>query len=440
MVERPLAGFFLPGVRASSALRRSTVTILLVGMALVVCTPSSHAQDGSSNARDTLTTREWNTLRGSWGEATLLGVMMIDLYRYAQDDVSRDQVGDLDDFEVPLIRTIRIGATGQFNFERPWTWVFSMAYRGFDRGFDRRQTDTWTVFDAVLRVPVGGAGVLGIGRQKEPFSLERLMNGLFLPFMERAAGLDALLQSRNNGFTFSRSRQADNQRITWSVGWFPGWMEGDELLSQRNQYTGRITGLIVDGDDSALHLGLSTRFSTVTNGTDVIARFKSTPESFGAPNFVDTGDFPADLAVHLGTEGYWRKGRFWLGTEAIMVRTDAPLVGDPNFWSFHTQVGWVLTGETRPYDAAFGVFSPWVPARDVSSGGPGLWEVAFRYSHTDLQDADVMGGVLDRWTAAISWTPVVSTKVGLNYGIARVSQDQAAGVTHIGQVRLQLYF
>lgn len=448
------------------SLAAQPVPIALLAVALVfVCAPASLAQttpeaeqrspstaeqkgetgDEQSPETEAPQPRPWNKIAGGWGDVTFTGALFVDAFLYRQDDASRQQVGDLADFEVPEIRTLRLGGTGTLNFNQPWTWVFFAAYRGFDRGWERNQDDTWTLYDLALNIPIPKVGELSIGKMREPFSLERNMLGLILPFMERAAGNDALLQSRNSGFKLSGA--VLNQRVTWSGGWFPGFMEGDDALSQADQLIGRVTGLPINGRDGDLlvHLGLSSRYSFRHGEAPVTARYRGTPESFGSPDFLDTGDLAMDRVVHLGLEAAIRAGPFWASAEWITAKLaifEPSALGSegPRFQSFHAQAAWILTGEHRVYDRKKGVFGVFYPARDVTSGGPGLWEVAFRYSHTDLQDANVSGGVLNRWTGGLSWTSKGLIRFEANYGIARLAKEGIIGNTQILQGRAQLMF
>ncbi|MGH8622854.1 MAG: porin, partial [Burkholderiales bacterium] len=103
------------------------------------------------------------------------------------------------------------------------------------------------------------------------------------------------------------------------------------------------------------------------------------------------------------------------------------LLEDPTFNSFYVQGGWFLTGESRRYNMATGSFQmprPFTPF--AWPYGWGAWELALRYSHTDLDyhagdrgtaaDLDaVRGGVQDVWTLGLNWHLNSNFRMSLNY-------------------------
>jgi len=62
-----------------------------------------------------------------------------------------------------------------------------------------------------------------------------------------------------------------------------------------------------------------------------------------------------------------------------------------------------VTGETRPYDAASGVFRGISPARPVGQSGRGGWEWVARYSEMDLNDGSIGGGRERNATLGLGW-------------------------------------
>ena len=165
--------------------------------------------------------RPWNAFETSWINGLFFGGMALDFVRYAQNPASREQLGDLTDYEVPEIRVMRLGLAGTFNFSRPWRWYVSGAYRGFDQGFDRSEDETWSLFDLWVEAPLGRLGWLTVGKFKEPLSMERLMGGGFMPGIERAMGTDALTPSRNVGVQLGG--HLAHARMTWAAGVFNDW-------------------------------------------------------------------------------------------------------------------------------------------------------------------------------------------------------------------------
>jgi phosphate-selective porin OprO/OprP len=183
--------------------------------------------------------------------------------------------------------------------------------------------------------------------------------------------------------------------------------------------------LVVAGEDFNLHLG--------ANGTWVIhpadagldasgarygVRLRDRPElRVDSTRLVDTGPIDAEHAWATGLEfgAAWRN--LLLQAEDFrfgLQRRNAPALADPRFGGWYAQASWVLSGERHHYNPAAGAFQaprPFVPL--ARGGGHGAWELALRYSHTDLDfragtagsaatAAAVRGGVQDIWTVGIN--------------------------------------
>jgi phosphate-selective porin OprO and OprP len=90
---------------------------------------------------------------------------------------------------------------------------------------------------------------------------------------------------------------------------------------------------------------------------------------------------------------------------------------------------WFLTGESRPYDRAAGVFMRVKPRRDLSlrGGGLGAVELGARYSHVDLDDGSVHGGVMDLGTLGLNWYWNPYMKMKLNYIVGNVRGGSRTG-------------
>jgi len=89
-----------------------------------------------------------------------------------------------------------------------------------------------------------------------------------------------------------------------------------------------------------------------------------------------------------------------------------PPIGAPNlkFQGGYAEAGYVLTGESHPYNTASASYGGIVPANPFSlgAGGWGAWEIAGRYSTIDLNDRvgsalGVAGGRQTVYTLALNW-------------------------------------
>jgi phosphate-selective porin OprO and OprP len=102
-------------------------------------------------------------------------------------------------------------------------------------------------------------------------------------------------------------------------------------------------------------------------------------------------------------------------------------VGDLTFNGGYVSLSYFLTGENRIYDRRLGregstyiarPFSPFFSVRAEDGRwiwGPGAWEVAVRYSHLDLNNGPIQGGVLDGMTVGLNWYLNTNLKVQFQY-------------------------
>jgi phosphate-selective porin OprO/OprP len=166
-----------------------------------------------------------------------------------------------------------------------------------------------------------------------------------------------------------------------------------------------------------LHLGLGYRYSSADQGI----RFRSEPEFNKSPTFVDTAFgmdqtvLPADSMETWNVELSWRRGPLWLASEYFRTDIDSNELGNPSFDGYYVSASWVLTGEMRPYNKKNGLFRPVPVARTVYQNGKGAWEVAARYSETDLVDGQIQGGATQIASLGVNWWLTPFFSLGLNY-------------------------
>ncbi len=105
---------------------------------------------------------------------------------------------------------------------------------------------------------------------------------------------------------------------------------------------------------------MSFQFGIPTDGS---LQLKSKPEAFEAPQFINTGKFPATAAQLVGIEVYRRTGSWLYGTEYYLERATSPQTNNPVFNGGDVFVTWVMTGETRAYVAPGSVFTDVSPRK-----------------------------------------------------------------------------
>jgi phosphate-selective porin OprO/OprP len=307
-----------------------------------------------------------------------------------------------------------------------------------DLGF---QSDGFFVDDAYLWLAdLPWVGTFKIGQFTAPMSIANLTSSSTRPFMELATPVEAFAPGSKAGLQLAND--AFESRLTWQLGWFADTQAqpvGDASESV-TRVVGRLTGLPILGDDSVrpelLHLGMSASF--VQSNQQV--RYRSRPESFLAPEIVDTGDIGASGAGVLGLEAAWVDGSLSLQSELLGSKVEASDQGTPLLFGLYAMGSLFLTGEARPYDRTSAVFGAVVPNRPLSWTSPGLgaWEVAGRVSYIDLSDDGVRGGEVFTLMAGVNWYWNRYVRLLFEYGFSDARDGPQTGGLHIFQTRLQV--
>jgi phosphate-selective porin len=304
---------------------------------------------------------------------------------------------------------------------------------GIDLGADPGIDSAW-VEGAKGGLVVWGRylGKLRLGIISEPFSLERQGSTYNTSLMERSLPVQAFAPGYNTGAKIHNSRH--DGRLSWAAGIFSFGQNNEKNASNSLlSLTGRVTYLPVYRDEGRklIHVGLGASFRSPT-GSDM--RYYSRPEARFVDILVDTGTFGADKNTLLGVEAAMVSGPVWASTEFIRSDLSTQLAGDPTFHGGYVQVGWFLTGESRPYQTDSGTFGRLLPNTKYGGGNPfkkkngGAWEVTGRISYLDLNDGMISGGELVDFSAGLSWYINATSKVMLNYIYAQPENQGAANI------------
>jgi phosphate-selective porin OprO/OprP len=373
--------------------------------------------------------RKWNVIRTKPITIVLGGAILMENTRWlSQDQINMEQVGDLGEFEGGSVRGFRAGVGGTFNFEKPWTYLFSFGTRAFERGFEQGNLDEFVLYDYKVGIPLGLA-TLSMGKQKETISLSRLSAMIYEPGQqERASVADGLLPARNIGVVINGTMI--NERMTWATGVFNNWFEeGRSFSDNPTVITGRITGLpfISEDESNLFHLGIAGRYSNAAGGI----RYKAKTEIFSGPVSVDTELMDdAEFTFHLGLEAAWRKGPFILMSEYIQSSVTSSIYKNPTYNGYNVIASYVLSGEMRQYNKRSGLINRLNVANGVNSGGWGTWEIYSRWSSIDLSDGAVDGGVMNTLSLGLNWWPISTIQANVNYRYSTLDRYDQTGFNH----------
>jgi phosphate-selective porin OprO and OprP len=347
--------------------------------------------------------------------------------------VGTAQVADSNDAgELPTqgrIRDSRFVFSGRLATKRNINWSAGVMYDWIAHKWFIRQTGF------LIDVPEIYSN-FWVGRTKEGPSLNRVTSGYDLWMMERFTFSDAGIPLLADGVRWQG--YIPKYHLIWNLGGFIDVLSKGESFSYfSNQVAGRVGYVQMDSARAGnlFHAGLSFQFGIPTNGSLAL---KSKPEAFEAPQFINTGKFPATAAQLVGIELYRRTGSWLYGTEYYVERATSPETSNPVFSGGDVFATWLMTGETRSYVAPGSVFSTVSPKRSVFDGGPGAIEWLLRLSNIDLTAGTLQGGTFWRITPGMNWYLSSNVRLAFEYGYGALTRFGTTGATQFFQSRLQL--
>ena len=142
------------------------------------------------------------------------------------------------------------------------------------------------------------SGSVFVGRTKEGFSMVKIMTGYFGWTMERSTMNDATIPILADGIKWMG--YSKKHKVLWNVGYFNDFLsKGQSFSTYSSQVVGRFAVLPILSEKEVLHLGVNLRYG---KPLDNRIRFRSRPEAYPAPYFIDTGSFPCDAPRLVGSE------------------------------------------------------------------------------------------------------------------------------------------
>lgn len=200
-----------------------------------------------------------------------------------------------------------------------------------------------------------------------------------------------------------------------------------EVFDAQTAVVGRFGDLVATGTAYNMHLGANGTYvihppdlgPAVGSGRYAI-RFRDRPElRVDSTRLIDTGPIDADHAYAAGVEFAANRRNWLLQSEYTWFGASrrASTLDNPRFSGYYIEGSWLITGESHRYNPATASYHaprPFIPFD--GQGGWGAWELALRYSHTDLDyhaglagaapPADgIRGGVQSIATAGVNWYP-----------------------------------
>ncbi|PWT87477.1 MAG: porin [Acidobacteria bacterium] len=354
------------------------------------------------------------------------------LYEYGtfdQDEDSKKQ-SEIGNYELKptfKVRDFRLLLSGQLNTQRTITWKTGVMYDGPSRSWFVRETGV------TISVPELWGNIF-IGRTKEGFSLNKVMNGYAGWTMERQMALD-VIPILADGIKWLG--WLPKQHLFWNAGAYGDWLsEGQSFSTYKWQLVARFGYLPIYSPENKtlLHIGTSIRYGEVKDGE---IQVRSRPEANTAPYFIDTGKFPSDHSTQIGYEVYYSNHSLMLGSEYYVHNFHSPELDNPQFRGGDAVVSYILTGESRAYSTVSGIYSFVPVAKSVFKGGPGAIEVLLRYSRLNLNSDLINGGNFWRITPMVNWYLSPMIRFEVCYGYGTLDRFNLTGATQFFQSRIQ---
>jgi len=363
-----------------------------------------------------------------------------------------------DGVEGPLASDYRRGSVGgagnrETNAARDLS--NSAYFRRARFGFEGTLARDW---DYRVLLELGGSGTEGPTRINDAYVIYsgfapfRFQLGAFSPPANMDDGTsveDSLLIERATPAELSRTLGGADGRIGLGVrSGGKRWMgaltftsrtvNDAEVFDSQFAALGRFGYLAATSSDYNIHVGANAThvFQPPDAGSSAAGarygiRFRDRPEiRVDSTRLIDSNTIDADSAYSAGVEFganyknfFMQAENFWYG----ISRRAPSTLDDPSFEGYYVEGSWLITGESRRYNMTNGSFQGPKALKPFSGkkGGPGAWELALRFSHTDLNfhegsdgtaaAADsVRGGVQDILSFGVNWYPISNLKFMLN--------------------------
>ncbi len=296
------------------------------------------------------------------------------------------------------VRRIRLGMQGRI--ARDFLYVAELEFADKKVGYE----------DLYLEYVGWKNFAIRVGHHEAPVSLEDETSDNDVPFMERSPYNELTLGrsigvaiAANGDFWSVKTGVFGEPEQTQQPGLDEGWRVSARATVAPLHDAGRV-----------LHAGVSAYRTDLSNGNAAF-RVRARPDNHLITPLMDTGSAAAKDITFVGAELAAVWGPFTAQTEWGRQTVDYQLLPKSDFWGGYGQVAWVITGELRPYSVAKGNFGRIQPRHSLNDGGYGAFELALRYSHLDLNDGAISGGVQDLWTLGLTWYPTPYVRLLANW-------------------------
>jgi len=384
--------------------------MVAVSISAFVLAPSAVAQT-ADNAKDVVFSSgdPAPTLRSKDGSAelNLTGRLFLD-WSTGQDD------NPANDFSGTQLRAAWFGIQGK---------VMDNIKYNFVADFSNNDVN---VKDAFVQFDQGNWSYI-VGQSRVPNSLEWNSPVSQTTFMERGAFKSAFGLGRAMGVRAATG--GDN----W--GFKVGVFQGTDIFSSatkegfiasvRASYGGKIK-------NGTWMIGASSRYKDMKSKTINYKAKAITNQSMVLSNFASLASketlYAAEAAITVGSLFATAEYAFTDAKDAVALNTDA------NFNGGYVEVGYILTGESRPLNIRAGAWERPLVDKPIGKGGTGMWMLTARFDTVDLNDNGALGGKQNNYVVGLSWYLTRYIRAILNYGHSTVKNRGILGTSNTADV------
>lgn len=278
--------------------------------------------------------------------------------------------------------------------------------------FNIGEDDGGSAEDLYIRWQKYSMAKITMGKHKEPYSLNELTSSKYITAMERTASSGLFAPGRNVGI----SLQGASDFWGYGIGIYD---TGDKNAKSAVNwaYTGRAFLSPINSDNAVLHIGVAgTSRNTEDSGLDGESVSqgisKADKVSFAFDDAKSLQSYNVEIAGKIGP--VHAQGEYFQGETKADVGEDAKYNG------YYGQVGWLITGESRPYKK--GVWNKIKP----NNKGLGAWELFARLDSVDFDDGGVAAADRNKQTittVGVNWYPYTNLRFSANYVMNGWSED-----------------
>jgi len=381
--------------------------------------------------------------------ASFRGVLQLDGAIYDQDsagslasDPRRGSFGDATENEHARdlsdgfnFRRVRLGIEGKAFGDFEYNFLYDFGGSGVEEG--GKISAAWVQYNGLGKVK------LRIGAFPPPTSLEDAASNASSLFAERASIAETVRGLAGGDGRTGVGLYSNGERWT-AAAVVTGNVIGTSTYDEQVGFVGRVTYVPFKRENALIHIGANVNLvlSPAATGPDVPGgvstpiRLRDRPElRVDGTRLIDTGNIDADGLTALGAEFGAQYKSLYVQAEYfdIDVERRASTLDDPSFSGWYIQGGWILSGQSRRYNAAGGFDGPKVEKPfSLKNGDWGIWELGLRYSTIDLNYREndlpalgsIRGGEQEILSVGLNW--YLNNAVTVSAAYRNVSVDRTS--------------